>query len=628
MGRHLTALLLASGICAASSSPEDTLRQTPTFRTRVNHVRVDVVVTDKDDRLVTDLTATDFEIREKGRPQQITDFEFVSVPLADRTIDLRSKPLPPPDVASNERPSPSSRAVVIMVGPFRPADLVPLKQVLTEVLSLLQPSDLVALTYTYRSDLGQDFTSDVGRLAQAADNATAAAGGFLAPRTLQIGFRNVIAALAAAPHARKAIFYVSNGTGIQIAPASTRAKLGSGFDELVEILEEARRVNIPIYAIDPHGLATPESVSNLGQIATPGNREGLALHIQREHDFLHLLAANTGGQAFVNQSNLSEATRRIVADNGGYYLLGYYPDPWMNDGEFHPIDVKVTRPGLRVRARAGYRTENTLPSVLARPKRLVDSLRDGVAGGDLQLRIAATPIAPSRRGAKTFLTLDVGYPSVDSERPRADDRLQLAWVALDPDARILASGEETLRVSLDRTGRGAFTLSVNQVIDVPRGKIVLRVAAASDLLDTRGAVHLQLDVPRLSGEPPAVTPLVLAVRADPAVRVAHIGQSATTLPLQPTTRRTFMVSERVAVFARVLGLSPGSAKGELRVRQGETIVRVTPVTLVPVNDEEDMLECQGVLALEGLAPGAYVLDVSVHGAANVSANRSTAITIK
>ena len=628
MARNLTALLLASGIWATSSSPVETLPQTPTFRTRVNHVRVDVVVTDKDDRLVTDLTAADFEIREKGRLQPITDFEFVSVPLADRTVDLRSKPLPPPDVASNERPAPSSRAVVIMVGPVRPADLVPLKNVLTEMLSSLQPSDLVALTYTYRSDLGQDFTSDVGRLVQAANNATAAAGGFLAPRTLQVGFRNVIAALAAAPHSRKAIFYVSNGTSIQIAPGSTVAKLGSGFDELVEILEEARRVNIPIYSIDPHGLATPESVSNLGQIATPGNREGIALNIQREHDFLRLLAANTAGQAFVNQSNLSEATRRIVADNGSYYLLGYSPDPWVNDGQFHPIDVNVTRPGVRVRARAGYRTENKPPSVLARPMRLVESLRDGVAGGDLQLRIAATPIAPTRKGAKTFLTLDVTYPALDADRPRADDRLQLAWVALDPDARILASGEETLRVSLDRTGRAAFTLSVNQVIDVPRGKTVLRVAAASDLLATRGAVHLQLDVPRLTGEPLAVTPLVLAGRADSAVRVANIGQSATALPLQPTTRRAFAAAEQVAVFARAIGTSSGAVKGELRVRQGDAIVRMTPVSLVAVKGETDMQECQGVLALEGLAPGAYVLEISVEGAANVAANRSTVITIK
>jgi hypothetical protein len=163
---------------------------------------------------------------------------------------------------------------------------------------------------------------------------------------------------------------------------------------------------------------------------------------------------------------------------------------------------------------------------------------------------------------------------------------------------------------------------------VPRGKTILRVAAASDLLDARGAVHLELDVPRLTDEPLAVTPLVLAVPADPAVRVANIGQSATALPLQPTTRRTFAVSERVAVFARVFGHSSSAAKGELRVRQVDSSVRATPLTLVPVKGEGDIQECQGVLALEGLAPGAYVLEVLVHGAANVAGKSSAVITIK
>ena len=87
-------------------------------------------------------------------------------------------------------------------------------------------------------------------------------------------------------------------------------------------------------------------------------------------------------------------------------------------------------------------------------------------------------------------------------------------------------------------------------------------------------------MPRLTAEPLAVTPLVIAVRADSAVRVAHIGQSATTLPLRPTTRRTVAASEQVAVFARVIGTSSGAVKGELRVREGDAIVRMTPVRLV------------------------------------------------
>jgi hypothetical protein len=45
--------------------------QRPTFRSAVEYVQLDVVVTDKDDRPVSGLTQNDFEIIEAGRPQTI-----------------------------------------------------------------------------------------------------------------------------------------------------------------------------------------------------------------------------------------------------------------------------------------------------------------------------------------------------------------------------------------------------------------------------------------------------------------------------------------------------------------------------------------------------------------------------
>ncbi len=35
-------------------------------------------------------------------------------------------------------------------------------------------------------------------------------------------------------------------------------------------------------------------------------------------------------------------------------MLAYYPPTDKRDGKFHKIDVRVTRPGLTVRARKGY----------------------------------------------------------------------------------------------------------------------------------------------------------------------------------------------------------------------------------------------------------------------------------
>ena len=52
---------------------------TPTFRTDINFVRVDVIVTDKQGNPVHDLRQEDFEVTEDGKPQSIQTFKLVNV---------------------------------------------------------------------------------------------------------------------------------------------------------------------------------------------------------------------------------------------------------------------------------------------------------------------------------------------------------------------------------------------------------------------------------------------------------------------------------------------------------------------------------------------------------------------
>ncbi len=51
--------------------------QPPVFRTGINFVPVDVIVTDRDGNPVQDLTAEDFVITEDGKPQPIEAFKLV-----------------------------------------------------------------------------------------------------------------------------------------------------------------------------------------------------------------------------------------------------------------------------------------------------------------------------------------------------------------------------------------------------------------------------------------------------------------------------------------------------------------------------------------------------------------------
>lgn len=68
------------------------------------------------------------------------------------------------------------------------------------------------------------------------------------------------------------------------------------------------------------------------------------------------LGALTGGQAqrIGDVDALPRAMRRIASELRHQYLLGYQPSPSPTAGAYRRLQVRVTRPGHVVRARAGY----------------------------------------------------------------------------------------------------------------------------------------------------------------------------------------------------------------------------------------------------------------------------------
>lgn len=65
--------------CQSAAAPQ---QQQPVFRAGADTVRVFVTVTDREGRLVTDLTQDKFEIRDEGKPQPITMFDNSPKPIA------------------------------------------------------------------------------------------------------------------------------------------------------------------------------------------------------------------------------------------------------------------------------------------------------------------------------------------------------------------------------------------------------------------------------------------------------------------------------------------------------------------------------------------------------------------
>ena len=75
---------------------------TPIFRSNVDAVELDAFVVDAAGNPVTDLTVADFELLEEGKPQPITSFAVIDIPI-ERAVAPASHALVS-DVRSNQRP--------------------------------------------------------------------------------------------------------------------------------------------------------------------------------------------------------------------------------------------------------------------------------------------------------------------------------------------------------------------------------------------------------------------------------------------------------------------------------------------------------------------------------------------
>lgn len=380
---------------------------------------------------------------------------------------------------------------------------------------------------------------------------------------------------------------------------------------LQDLFDRARAADVPIYTIDPRGLLAPEL--NLGahlEDQTPTNRNALDVKNRHLQSFLRTLPENTGGLAFTNTNNLVAAVDSVMMENSDYYVLGYSPSPYAADDKFHTIDVRVvTRQGLHVRARHGYVASKAV-STSEPHAALIGAIGDPMPHSDLGLRAFAAPMVAASHGATTIVTLDVSYPPA-TDAGRADDDLQVAFVAVDPDGKVMKSEPRSFHVSLGGATRDALTLSLDDALDLPKGKWSLRIGVSSRVLGTVGTVHVPVEIRDFAGSNPEASPLVLDLASGATEVVGHPDVIAALVPFQPTTRRSFSPNQTVRVFSRVFSPKPGDVTAELRLTSGTRTVRTIPVRVTPPPSGGTARDCEASVILSDVPPGNYALQLIV-----------------
>jgi VWFA-related protein len=174
-GRVLLRAALLPAIFASASllgSAQQQPAPSATFQVEVNFVDIDAVVTDEKGNFVGDLTKDDFQLLDDGKPQDISAFSLVDIPMPSASARPAAATASLIDVRSNAQPI-SGRLYVIVLDDLNVAPLRS-KVVVNAARELIErhfgPDDIAAITYTSgRTDGAQEFTSERAALLAAID---------------------------------------------------------------------------------------------------------------------------------------------------------------------------------------------------------------------------------------------------------------------------------------------------------------------------------------------------------------------------------------------------------------------------------------------------------------------------
>jgi VWFA-related protein len=131
-----------------------------------------------------------------------------------------------------------------------------------------------------------------------------------------------------------------------------KGKTRYGDDIFENLVQFANSHNITFYTLDPDmyiKYLLPDMFDDNFILAA-----NFAEIKQHELHRLKYFADDTGGDALQGANKYKEFSERINQDLFSYYELSYYPSRKDADGEYHKIQVKCTRPGVKISFRKGY----------------------------------------------------------------------------------------------------------------------------------------------------------------------------------------------------------------------------------------------------------------------------------
>ncbi len=302
------------------------------IRANVDMVSLPVVVTNKDGRRMTDLTKGDFRIFENGIQQEIAGFAATDEPV-DVALLLDTS-------GSTER------------------EMAKIQNAAIEFVHQLHPDDEVAvISFADEVTLQEDFTIDRNKNEYGIKK-TRSGGCTVEYEAVWLALEEVLKPIKE----RTALVPFTDGVDTCSRKASEK--------ETLDLAKETRATIYPVYYNTEPDLYRQRPMggnpTQFPPIITtrrppvyggPGGPGSISSEYIMGREYLKKLAEYSGGLLFDGNQDLGYAFAEVAKELGSQYSIGYYSSDNKHDGKFRKVEVRLNKPGLVARTKAGYFTK-------------------------------------------------------------------------------------------------------------------------------------------------------------------------------------------------------------------------------------------------------------------------------
>jgi VWFA-related protein len=315
-----------------------------------HQITLDVVVTDHSGKPVSGLQQQDFKLLDNKQPQNIVSFQAVSgKEAADTPVDV---------VLLSDEVNTAFERVSF--------ERTQMQRYLQSAAELPRPVTLAFLSDaglkigSVNGDDGKALVAEMLRHPASLRSITKDQGFYGAADRIGVSLNALqqLVAYEAPRPGRKLVIWVSPGWAALTGPNEILSDKEQKdiFQQIVSINDALRRAQITLYNVDPLGTSDAGSFRTFYyQEFVKGVKKPSQVQIGNVE--LGAIAVQSGGRVLNSSNDIAGEIATCVGDANDYYTLTFDTVPGDRRDEYHALEVKLDKSGLKALTRNGYYTQ-------------------------------------------------------------------------------------------------------------------------------------------------------------------------------------------------------------------------------------------------------------------------------